>query len=66
MALFERDKNVTVDFTEKGLLKVGVSMLDNIHHISTIFHISFPARKIRHAEADFKRAPYVGVRRQTN
>ena len=40
-------------------------MMDNVHHISTIFHISFPERVIKHAEVDFKKAPYVKVCRQT-
>ena len=66
MALFERNKNIRADIIGKGLLKVEISMLDNVHHISTTFHISFPAREIKHAEADFKKAPYVGVCRQTS
>ena len=41
-------------------------MLDNVHHISSTFHVSFPSRIIEHAEADFKKAPYVEVCRQTN
>jgi len=66
MALFERNKNIKIDLIEKGLLKVETSMLDNIHHITTIFHVSFPKKEIIHAEADFRRAPYVGVCRQTS
>ena len=66
MALFERNKNIRADLIEEGLLKVEISMLDNIHHISTTFHISFPVMEIKHAEADFKKAPYVGVCRHTN
>ena len=66
MVLFERNKNIRVDLIEEGLLGVDVSMLDNVHHISTHFRISFPARVIEHAEADFKKAPYVGVCRQTS
>ncbi|KAF0119483.1 MAG: hypothetical protein FD151_1993 [bacterium] len=57
MALFERNKNIRADIIGKGLLKVEISMLDNVHHISTTFHISFPAREIKHAEADFKGLP---------
>ncbi len=66
MALFERNKNIKADLIEEGLLKIEISMLDNVHHISTTFHISFPDRKIKLAEADFKKAPYVGVCRQTS
>ncbi|HCX90264.1 MAG: hypothetical protein COW04_00525 [Deltaproteobacteria bacterium CG12_big_fil_rev_8_21_14_0_65_43_10] len=66
MALFERNKNIRADIIGVGLLKVEVSMLDNVHHISTTFHISFPSREIKHAEADFKKAPYLGVCRQTS
>ena len=65
LSLFERNKNIRVDLIEEGILKVEVSMLDNVHHISTTFHILFPERKIQHAEADFKKAPYVGVCRKT-
>lgn len=66
MALFERNKNIKADLLEEGLIKVEVSMLDNVHHISTVFHISFPSRVIKHAEADFKKAPYVAVCKQVN
>ena len=65
MALFERNKNIKADIIEEGLLKIEVSMMDNVHHIATIFHVSFPDREIRYAEADFKRAPYLKVCRQT-
>jgi len=65
LALFERNKNVKADLIGEGLLRVEISMMDNVHHISTIFHISFPERVIKHAEADFKKAPYVKVCRQT-
>lgn len=64
LALFERNKNIRADVIEEGLLRVEVSMLDNVHHISTTFHVSFPAREITRAEADFKKAPYVAVCRQ--
>jgi len=66
LALLERNKNLRVDLIEEGLLKVEVSMLDNVHHISTTFHVSFPAREIKHAEVEFRRAPYVAVCRQLN
>lgn len=64
MALFERNKNIKVDPIEDGLLKIEVSMIDNVHHISTTFHVSFPSKEITHAEADFKKAPYVLVCKQ--
>ena len=66
MALFERNKNIKADLIGKGLLKVEISMLDNVHHVSATFHIFFPSREIKHAEADFKKAPYLGVCRQTS
>ncbi len=61
MALLERNKTIRADLIEKGVLKIDVSMLDNVHHIFTSFIISFPEKMIKHAEADFKRAPYLGV-----
>jgi len=64
LALFERNKNIKADLIEEGLLKVDISMLDNIHYISTTFHVSFPDKEIKYAEADFRRAPYVGVCKQ--
>ena len=61
MALLERNKNLRVNIIEEGLLKVEVSMLDNIHFISTTFHVAFKSREIKHAEADIKKAPYAKV-----
>ncbi len=61
MALLERNKHIKADLIEKGLLKIDISMIDNVHQISTSFIISFPEKMIKHAEADFKRAPYLGV-----
>ncbi|MFH2011857.1 MAG: DUF2889 domain-containing protein [Pseudomonadota bacterium] len=66
MALFERNKNIKVDIIKEGLLKAEAYLLDNVHHISTTFHISFPAREIIHAEANFQKAPYVEVCCQTS
>jgi hypothetical protein len=65
LAFFERNKNIKVDPLGDGLLRIEVSMMDNVHYISTIFHISFPERVIKHAEGEFKRAPYVKVCGQT-
>ncbi|MDY6967988.1 MAG: DUF2889 domain-containing protein [Spirochaetota bacterium] len=61
MSLFERNKNIKADLIDKGLLRFEVSMLDNVHNITAIFHVTFPSREIKHAEVDFKRAPYVDV-----
>ncbi|MDY6853380.1 MAG: DUF2889 domain-containing protein [Thermodesulfobacteriota bacterium] len=66
MALFERNKNIKADIIEEGLLNIEVSMMDNVHHISTTYHISFQDREIRYEEADFKKSPYLKVYRQTS
>jgi len=61
MSLFERNKNIKADLIEDKILKIEVSMLDNVHHISTIYHVLFPEKIIKFAAADFKKAPYVEV-----
>ena len=64
MALFERNKNIRADLIEDGLLKIEISMIDNVHQISTTYRVAFPSKIIKYAEADFKRAPYLEVCRQ--
>jgi len=61
MALFERNKNIKADLVDNGLLKIEVSMLDNVHQITTRYLVSFPDKVIKEASASFKRAPYLKV-----
>lgn len=61
MALFERNKNIKADLIDNGLLKIEVSMLDNVHQITTKYLISFPEKIIKKADASFQRAPYIKV-----
>jgi hypothetical protein len=61
LALFERNKNIKANVVEKGLLEIEVSMLDNVHQITTRYLVSFPEKIIKEAHASFQRAPYLKV-----
>jgi hypothetical protein len=61
LALFERNKNIKANLADKGLLEIEVSMLDNVHQITTRYLVSFPDKIIHKANASFQRAPYLKV-----
>lgn len=54
-------KYFKADLIDDDLLKIEVSMLDNVHQITTRYLVSFPEKIIKKADASFQRAPYLKV-----